>query len=96
MPKKRAEHVTLRLSEGKSVLLGGLARVHFISGLPFLLTFYLANAITIHPTPTAKVTWRQRCIPRDAHLRNCCAILHTGGGDAGEACRRAACSAVLV
>jgi len=55
VPKKRAEHVTLRLSEGKSVLLGGLARVHFISGLPFLLTFYLANAITIHPTPTAKV-----------------------------------------
>ena len=55
VPKKRAEHVTLRVAEGKSVLLGGVARIHMRAGRPFLFTFYLANAVTIHPTATAKV-----------------------------------------
>ena len=55
VPKKRAQHVTLRVREGKSVLLGGVARVHMRSGRPFLLTFYIANAVKIHPTDTAKV-----------------------------------------
>jgi ribosome biogenesis GTPase A len=55
VPKKRAQHVTLRVSEGKSVLLGGVARVHMRAGRPFLLTFYLANAVRIHPTSTAKI-----------------------------------------
>jgi len=55
VPKKRAEHVTLRISEGKSVLLGGLAQIHMRKGRPFLFTFYLANAIAIHPTATVKV-----------------------------------------
>lgn len=55
VPKKRAEHVTLRVAEGKSVLLGGLARINMLAGRPFLFTFYLANAISIHPTPTDKV-----------------------------------------
>lgn len=54
VPKKRAEHVTLRISEGKSVLLGGLAQIHMRKGRPFLFTFYLANAIAIHPTATVK------------------------------------------
>ena len=47
--------VSLRVSEGKSVLLGGLARLHMREGLPFILSFYLANAVSIHPTDTAKV-----------------------------------------
>ena len=55
VPKKRVEHVTLRVPEGKSVLLGGLARVNMLEGKPFLFTFYLANSIAIHPTQTAKV-----------------------------------------
>jgi ribosome biogenesis GTPase A len=55
VPKKRAQHVTLRVKEGKSVLLGGIARLHMHSGRPYLFTFYLANAVQIHPTDLAKV-----------------------------------------
>ena len=55
VPKKRAQHVTLRVAEGKSVLLGGIARLHMEEGRPFLFTFYLANDVSIHPTSTAKV-----------------------------------------
>ena len=55
VPKKRAQHVTLRVRESKSVLLGGIARLHMKAGKPFLFTFYLANDVTIHPTSTGKV-----------------------------------------
>ena len=55
VPKKRAQHVTLRVGAGKSVLLGGVARVHMLTGRPFLFTFYLANAVRLHPTDSAKV-----------------------------------------
>jgi len=55
VPKKRAQHVTLKVSEGKCVMLGGIARVHMRSGRPFLFTFYLANAVKIHPTDSSKV-----------------------------------------
>ena len=55
VPKKRAQHVTLRVKEGKSVLLGGIAQIHLTQGRPFLLTFYLANAVQIHPTDSLKV-----------------------------------------
>ena len=34
VPKKRAQHVTLRVKEGKSVLLGGIARLHLREGKP--------------------------------------------------------------
>lgn len=55
VPKKRSQHVSLRMGEGQSLLLGGLARVHMRSGRPFLFTLYLANAVTVHPTKTDKV-----------------------------------------
>lgn len=55
VPKKRAQHVTLRVKEGKSVLLGGIARIHVHSGRPYLFTFYLANDVQIHPTDIVKV-----------------------------------------
>jgi len=55
VPKKRSDHVSLRLGEGKSLLLGGLVRIHFRRGRPFLFTCYLANAVHIHPTATEKV-----------------------------------------
>ncbi|KAL3920363.1 MAG: hypothetical protein SGPRY_005278, partial [Prymnesium sp.] len=45
VPKKRVEHVTLRMAEGKTVMLGGLARINMRAGRPFLFTFFLANAI---------------------------------------------------
>ena len=56
VPKKRSSHVTLKLGEGKSVLVGGLARIHVVRGRPFYFTFHLANAVTIHPTATEKVS----------------------------------------
>ena len=38
------------------MLLGGVAACAYVrSGKPFLLTFYLANSVQIHPTSTAKV-----------------------------------------
>jgi ribosome biogenesis GTPase A len=55
VPKKRGQHVSLRMGEGQSLLLGGLARVHMRSGRPFLFTLYLANAVAVHPTRTDKV-----------------------------------------
>ena len=55
VPKKRAQHVSLRVKEGKSVLLGGIARVNLLAGMPYLFTFYLANAVQIHPTDLLKV-----------------------------------------
>lgn len=73
VPKKRVEHVTLRLGEGKTVLLGGLAQIHMRSGLPFLFTFFLANSITIHPTSTEKVCihmWLSLALPYALILEN--------------------------
>ena len=58
VPKKRADHVTLRVQEGKCVLLGGLARINLVAGRSFLFTFYLANAVTLHKTATSKVRRR--------------------------------------
>jgi ribosome biogenesis GTPase A len=56
VPKKRADPVTLRMGKGKSILVGGLARLELVSGDPsFLFTFYLANAVALHPTATTKV-----------------------------------------
>ena len=53
--RRRGEVITLRVEEGKSVLLGGLAQLHMRSGRPFQFTFYLANAVKVHPTATVKV-----------------------------------------
>lgn len=55
VPKKRGEHITLQIKEGKAILVGGLAQIHMRSGLPFLLTFYLANSVSVHPTRSEKV-----------------------------------------
>ena len=51
MPSRRVDHVTLRLGEGKSVLLGGLARLEVVEGRPFFFTFFLAPGVSIHATP---------------------------------------------
>ena len=44
--------VTLRVSEGQCVLLGGLARVEVVDAPlgAFFLTFYVAPTLTLHPT----------------------------------------------
>lgn len=52
IPQKRVNHVTLRLGEGKSVLMGGLARLDFVTGRPFLFTFYVSNDVKLHLTST--------------------------------------------
>jgi ribosome biogenesis GTPase A len=51
VPKKPIEPVTLRLSTGKCVLVGGLARIELIGdSRPFMFTFFVANEIKLHPT----------------------------------------------
>ena len=50
VPKKRPTHVSLRLSDDKVVLIGGLGRVRILEGRPFIFTFYFANDVVIHPT----------------------------------------------
>ncbi len=52
IPQKRINHVTLRLKEGKSVLLGGLVRLDMVEGRPFLFTFYVSNDVKLHQTST--------------------------------------------
>ncbi|EOD41710.1 hypothetical protein EMIHUDRAFT_194176 [Emiliania huxleyi CCMP1516] len=54
VPKRRGQPVSLRLEEGRSLLLGGLARLDLVAGRPFLFTAYLSDAVTLHPTATAK------------------------------------------
>ena len=41
MPKKPIKPITLRLEEGKSILLGGLAEISLVRGKPFFFTFFL-------------------------------------------------------
>eukprot|EP00903_Cladosiphon_okamuranus_P021077 g19362.t1 len=55
IPKKKVDHVTFRLGEGKAVLMGGLARVEVVTGRPFLLTFFVSNDVRLHPTDTRRV-----------------------------------------
>ncbi|KAG5175010.1 P-loop containing nucleoside triphosphate hydrolase protein [Tribonema minus] len=55
IPAKAVEHVTLRLTEGKAVLVGGLARIELVSGKPFLFTFFVSNEVKLHMTDAARV-----------------------------------------
>ena len=50
IPQRKVDVVTLRVGEGKTVLLGGVARVEFLEGRPFFLTFFVANGVKIHAT----------------------------------------------
>jgi len=50
-PKKQVEPVTFRVASGKCVLVGGLAKIEVIGDTkPFLLTFFVANDVKLHPT----------------------------------------------
>mmetsp|Transcript_5854 Transcript_5854/g.8786 ORF Transcript_5854/g.8786 Transcript_5854/m.8786 type:complete len:423 (+) Transcript_5854:166-1434(+) len=55
IPQRPVEHVTLRLAEGKIVLLGGLVRIELIYGRPFLFTFFVSNQVKIHVTDKQRV-----------------------------------------
>jgi len=49
------EPITFRVSAGKCVLVGGLAKVELIGdSKPFLFTFFVANEIKLHPTSSDK------------------------------------------
>jgi hypothetical protein len=48
IPQSAVEHVTLRLTEGKAVLVGGLAKIELISGKPFLFTFFISNQVSMY------------------------------------------------
>eukprot|EP01042_Synura_sphagnicola_P001100 gene1100-1238_t len=54
IPSKPINAVTIRLEEGKCVLIGGLARVELAKGLPFFFTFFVSNEIRLHPTDAAR------------------------------------------
>ena len=47
--------MTLRVNEGKSILMGGLASIELVTGKSFFFTFFLSNEIKIHPTNSTKV-----------------------------------------
>lgn len=50
------EPITFRISAGKSLLIGGLARIDVIGdSKPFLFTIYVANEIKLHLTDASKV-----------------------------------------
>jgi len=55
IPVKQVHHVTLRMEEGRCVLIGGLARVELVEGRPMFCTFFMSNEIKLHPTSTANV-----------------------------------------
>jgi len=55
VPKKRVEPITFRVSSGKCVLVGGLAKIELVGDCkPFLFTFFVANDVKLHPTDSDK------------------------------------------
>jgi hypothetical protein len=49
------EPITFRVSSGKCVLVGGLAKIEVVGdSRPFLFTFFVANDIKLHPTDSNK------------------------------------------
>ncbi|CAM9421408.1 unnamed protein product, partial [Heterosigma akashiwo] len=54
LPESQVEHVTLRVGEGKSVLMGGLAKLDMLEGKPFFFTFFVSNKVKLHQTSTEK------------------------------------------
>lgn len=55
IPVKPINAVTLRVSEGKTVMVGGLATVELLEGRPFFFTFFVSNCIKLHPTDSRRV-----------------------------------------
>lgn len=54
IPVKPINAVTLRVQEGKCVLLGGLATIELLEGRPFFFTFFVSNEVKLHPTDATK------------------------------------------
>jgi ribosome biogenesis GTPase A len=54
IPVKPINAVTLRVQEGKCVLLGGLATIELLEGRPFFFTFFVSNEVKLHPTDATR------------------------------------------
>jgi hypothetical protein len=52
---RQVEPITFRVSAGKCVLVGGLAKIEVIGdSRPFLFTFFVANEVKLHPTDSSR------------------------------------------
>ena len=52
---RQVEPISFRVAAGKCVLVGGLAKIEVIGdSKPFLLTFFVANDIKLHPTDSSR------------------------------------------
>lgn len=49
LPAKSICNVTFRLGEGKSLYLGGLARIDVVEGRPFFFSAYVSSEVKVHP-----------------------------------------------
>lgn len=47
--------VTIRVQEGKSILLGGLGSIELLEGKPFFFTFFVSNGVKLHHTSIDRV-----------------------------------------
>jgi ribosome biogenesis GTPase A len=55
IPAKPVSPVTFRAEEGKTLMIGALARIELVSGRPFNFTFFISNDILIRPVNTEVV-----------------------------------------
>eukprot|EP01032_Pedospumella_encystans_P012834 gene12834-14817_t len=55
IPAKPINPITLRVVEGKTILIGGVARVELLEGRPFFFTFFTSSEVKLHVTQTVKV-----------------------------------------
>jgi ribosome biogenesis GTPase A len=52
---REVEPITFRVTAGKCVLIGGLARLELVGDCkPFLFTFFVSNDIKLHPTDSSR------------------------------------------
>ncbi len=52
---RKVEPITFRVSSGKCVLVGGLAKIEVVGeSKPFFFTFFVANDIKLHPTDSSR------------------------------------------
>jgi len=54
IPMKPINAITLRVEEGKCVLIGGMVSVEFTQGKPYFFTFFISNEVKLHPTDINK------------------------------------------
>ena len=55
IPNVKVNPITLRVTEGKCVMIGGLAIMQLVDSRPFFFTFFVSNKIKLHPTSASRV-----------------------------------------